>query len=174
MKRYVIPAAAATSSSTSSSSSDVTTLWDHVTCLRRLLPLTCTYVGMLTFNFLCLKHVGVAFFQVSPVRKGHVSARRSSQGTQVTVITSVGMGKGEGGGGDISVRKCGARAKSACRFLTLERAKNLQDLTFIEKKLHGSIMVMELTPRTPPAPANLPRNFHQCEGPEPTIRHCLT
>ena len=33
--------------------------------MRRILPLTCTYVGMLTFNNLCLKHVGVAFFQVA-------------------------------------------------------------------------------------------------------------
>ena len=33
--------------------------------MRRIFPLTCTYVGMLTFNNLCLKHVGVAFFQVA-------------------------------------------------------------------------------------------------------------
>ena len=31
----------------------------------QVLQLTCTFVGMLTFNNLCLKHVGVAFFQVA-------------------------------------------------------------------------------------------------------------
>ena len=32
---------------------------------RQMLTLTCLYVGMLTFNNLCLKNVGVAFFQVA-------------------------------------------------------------------------------------------------------------
>ena len=34
-------------------------------CNRQLMMLTFTYVSMLSFNNLCLKHVGVAFFQVA-------------------------------------------------------------------------------------------------------------
>lgn len=33
--------------------------------VRPILKMTCTYVGMLTFNNLCLKNVGVAFYQVA-------------------------------------------------------------------------------------------------------------
>ena len=34
-------------------------------CHPRILMMTCSYVSMLTFNNLCLKHVGVAFYQVA-------------------------------------------------------------------------------------------------------------
>lgn len=38
---------------------------DNGPVVRPILTMTCTYVGMLTFNNLCLKNVGIAFYQVA-------------------------------------------------------------------------------------------------------------
>ncbi len=38
---------------------------EHFAAMKQVMPMTVTYVSMLTFNNLCLKHVGVAFFQVA-------------------------------------------------------------------------------------------------------------
>lgn len=40
-------------------------LHNMLTCMRRIFIMTITFVSMLTFNNLCLKHVGIAFYQVA-------------------------------------------------------------------------------------------------------------
>ncbi len=52
--------------------------------MKHVIPLTITFVGMLTFNNLCLKYVGVAFFQVRMRARSlaRITARKKFQREQ--------------------------------------------------------------------------------------------